>query len=129
MKLVKNVNELRDLAIVYLTRANGSVHDAIGDFEKALFDTSPVLAALYAGPNESLRIQIALYLDGIQSELAYLFQEGIARDEAIMKEKEAAKQTPVHEASILTIEGVAKRGAIRAATIGLGEADERLQRS
>jgi hypothetical protein len=124
MKLVKNVDELRDLAIVYLTRANGSVHDAMGEFEKALFEASPVLAALFAGPNEALRTQIAVYLDGIQSDLAYLFQEGIARDEAIRKEREITNQSPLYKASIHSLEDAAKR----AARIGLGEADERQQR-
>ena len=123
MKLVKNVNELRDLAIVYLTRANGSVHDAIGEFEKALFEASPVLAALFAGPNEALRTSIAVYLDSIQSDLAYLFQEGIARDEAVMKENEVAKQSPLYRASFHSLQDAAKR----AARIGLGEADERRQ--
>ena len=124
MKLIKNVDELRDLAIVYLTRANGSVHDAIGEFEQALFAASPVLGALFAGPNEALRTQIAVYLDSIQSDLAYLFQEGIARDEVVMKEREVAKQSPLYQASIHSLEDAAKR----AARIGLGEPDERQQR-
>ena len=120
MKIIKTVNELRDLAIVYLTRANGSVQDAIGEFEKALFEASPVLAALFAGPHETLRTQIAVYLDSIQSDLAFLFQEGIARDEAVMKEREAASRSPAQLAAILSIDAIAKRGA----RIGLNDADE-----
>ena len=85
VKLIKNAGELRDLAIVYLTRANGSVHDAIEPFEAALFEASPVIAGLFAGPSEALRNGIAAYLDAIQSDLTYVFKEGIARDEAITK--------------------------------------------
>ena len=85
MKLIKNAGELRDLATVYLTRANGSVHDTIEPFEAALFEASPVIAGLFAGPSEALRARIAAYLDAIQSDLAYVFQEGIAKDEAITK--------------------------------------------
>ena len=47
---------------------------------------------------------IAVYLDGIQSDLAYLFQEGIARDEAVMKENEVAKQSPLYRASVHSLE-------------------------
>jgi hypothetical protein len=123
MNLIKNPGELRDLAIVYLTRANGSVNDSVDAFEAALSETSPVIAALFAGPNEALKVQIAVYLDAIQSDLAYLFQEGIARDDAILKERQVQSsiQAPAQEASVLSMEGLAKR----VAKAGLGGGDER----
>src|SRR6476661_5381328 len=126
MKLIKNAGELRDLAIVCLTRANGSVNDCIEPFEAELAEASPVIAALFTGPNEALRIQIAVYLDAIQSDLAHVFQEGIARDDAIAKARQAAvvAQPPSRDAAVLSIEGLAKR----VATVSPGPA-ERQQRS
>ena len=126
MKLIKNAGELRDLATVYLTRANGSVHDAIEPFEAALFEASPVIAGLFAGPSEALRARIAAYLDAIQSDLAYVFQEGIAKDEAITKALalEPSVASPSREAAVLSMEGLAKR----VANAGLG-GEDRPQRS
>ena len=66
------------------------------------------------GPNNALRSQIAVYLDAIQSDLAYLFQEGIAKDDAIAKQlrQERSKvQPPSREAGVFTMEGLAKRVA------------------
>lgn len=126
MKLIKNAGELRDLAIVCLTRANGSVHDTVEPFEAALTEASPIIAALFEGPNDALRSRIVVYLDAIQSDLAYLFQEGIARDDAIAKEMQAqsAGQLPAREAAVFSLEGLAKR----VATVGLS-GEERQQRS
>jgi hypothetical protein len=126
MKLIKNAGGLRDLAIVYLTRSNGSVHDSVEPFETALAEASPVIAALFTGPNEGLRTQIAVYLDAIQSHLAHVFQEGIARDDAIAKERQAAAATEPagRDGAVLSMEGLAKR----VAAVGLG-GTERQQRS
>ena len=64
-----------------------------------------------------------MYLDAIQSDLANVFHEGIARDDAIMSEKRVQSSVlpAAQEASVLSMEGLAKR----VAKVGLSGGDGR----